>query len=557
MKRMLLIGLVLMLGCTPVEDPGEDTTTSSDGSGGSGGSGGSETSSSGGSSGGSQATGGSAGEGGEVSTEGSTDSGGSAGETNTEGSGGSETSSGGASGSTGGSSGVGGSDAGGSSAGGAGGSSANTGGSGTTGFEVLGELDPIIGPAEGDPGYIEVTSPLIDNFRCYVSVGHCNILRDDEGSFIYNGGLGYWPTGIVKRDENFEVVWAREMDDLNFEDYTSVEVTTIDVNPAGEILFAGEPRRDVLENTDVVVGKLDPDGNLLWHHVWGSNGGEAARFVSYASDGSFLLLADSTGQAPGNPPTNAGHPVLAWFTPDNERQSLYQVSYTLPITSSPTLLHNDGSNYSFVENRNGEGYDLVKTTPDGTEVAKLVLPEEVFTPHVNPPDQLAFNPTQDIIYALGGLPPFNETTGWHQYSLAAFALDGTLLWYRKAYPSGLRTQVIDEVEGTYWSGSFYSSFKDLKVTENSIIVSGSYVNTYTFGSNPPPEYKATFVARYDLTGELIWFQQYLPEGFDPESLDRNEPTALVIDNGGILLFMGDSENARLVRIDLEDGSVIE
>lgn len=535
MRRYLLslVTLLPIYACTPQTAGDEETEANSGGSGGSssnvGGSGGSPMGM-----GGSQvnSSGGSAGESGENSTNGSTDSGGAAGESSTEGSGGSETSSGGAAGNTGGSS------NGGSDAGGSGGN--NTNGSGG-GFEVFGELDPIIGPAEDDPGYIEVIPT-----KSFERLGvYSKVLVDEDGNFFFSGYVETVDSGIlVKLDSDFNVVWELMPSDLATDDYSAIGVVEVDLNEEGEILFAGSPSAGGSSNTDAFVGKLDLEGNLIWHDVWGSNMPDGTIQVTYAPNGNFLTVSySSSGQAPGNPPDNAGNPVLTWYTPDNERQLLHQVSDS---SLSEVLFQNDGSTLAFVRNAYDDEISLKQYGPERAE-AVIRLPA-TFDLNFRAPNNLAFNHTQDVIYTLGGIPSLGSEASLSAYGMAAYALDGTLLWYRRVSD---RTKVIDEVEGTTWTGNHLNDGQ-FKITNDSIIVSGIYQNRYVYGSNPPPDFNAPFIARYDLTGELVWFKQYQTT---PSSSRFSE---FVLDsNGDIVVFgSGPELSGCIFRVDVEDGSVI-
>jgi hypothetical protein len=70
--------------------------------------------------------------------------------------------------------------------------------------------------------------------------------------------------------------------------------------------------------------------------------------------------------------------------------------------------------------------------------------------------------------------------------------------------------------------------------DDAVYITGKYENRYEFGSNPPADNTATFIARYDLEGNRIWFKEFLSESGDPRIQKPNAVMALQSDGNLIV-----------------------
>lgn len=106
---------------------------------------------------------------------------------------------------------------------------------------------------------------------------------DDLGN-VYLTGLSDKVSGnknpfIAKFDSNLDLVWAKKLFAENF----PYEGLKHRVFPNGEVIFVYNTDGDL----PVIVGKLDPDGNLLWHRGYSFFNPE----IQIGSDGSIYFLS--------------------------------------------------------------------------------------------------------------------------------------------------------------------------------------------------------------------------------------------------------------------------
>jgi hypothetical protein len=106
------------------------------------------------------------------------------------------------------------------------------------------------------------------------------------------------------------------------------------------------------------------------------------------------------------------------------------------------------------------------------------------------------------------------------------------VWTRKF---ATQTATLDAAEGETWTGKFDAPTV-LRVTSDAIYIAGVYTNSYQNGSSPPPGTRPDYVARLDLTGQQLWFRQFLTQpsrGETPSSLAIVGTQLVVYSNIGL------------------------
>lgn len=248
---------------------------------------------------------------------------------------------------------------------------------------------------------------------------------------------------------------------------------------------------------DAWVGKVDAQGKLAWAHQWGPATHTAA--IAIGPNGSVVAIGSSTGQVPGNPPTNAGGHFAARYEADGARTFLKQYPGG-NVGLQSLLLSSAGDLYFGLSSTS-----IRHIASDGTLVGDSVIS---IAPEAAPAwGHVAFAPGEeavhDFVQIFNGPSPAGLITGvW-----SLLGLDGKALWYR---PTAKKTAVIDAVEGVTWTGTF-SQFSTFVVTTDAVFLAGKYNNSYTNGANPKPPTSPLFVGRYTLEGEQVWFTEFLTE----------------------------------------------
>lgn len=125
---------------------------------------------------------------------------------------------------------------------------------------------------------------------------------DANGNIYIAGNLQqdfYLPGYILllKYDATGKLVWSKRRDSNN-----SVTVTAIAVDPNGDIYVAGFVDWRLLGsyNREVLLLKLDAEGNLLWERTWGGDKVDEASALVIDSRGNVLLTGRTTSFGAGS-----------------------------------------------------------------------------------------------------------------------------------------------------------------------------------------------------------------------------------------------------------------
>lgn len=327
-----------------------------------------------------------------------------------------------------------------------------------------------------------------------VNVGSINAMSTDGAGNIYVHGEGV----VKKLSEDLKEIWSSKQPQLG--------IASIAAAPNGEVYFTGSTLRALSGKTnrglrDIVLGKLDGNGQVAWVDQTGSSDMDEGKDVFGLADGSAVFLGDS-GQLPGQPPPPPGFPSFAMRYAADGRPTWVTQAAELPVNRLSI-------------DRAGNLYGMGKVWPapfaklgSGGTIAWKKEPQRAAIPGrpvglPTLPDVLATAPTPDGegLYWVGGAP---NRGGQSDYgcALTRMSADGST-WFRWAETE---TAVVEPVEQVTWQGTM-AGCTALLTTSDAVFVAGGYVNSYRNGSTQRPTVATSFVARYDLEGNRVWFKQ--------------------------------------------------
>jgi len=335
---------------------------------------------------------------------------------------------------------------------------------------------------------------------------------------------------------------------------------------------------------DAVIGKLSATGEQLWADQWGTSNRDAGQALLALSDGSLIQTGACFGQAPGNPPASAGGLAFAKYAADGSRSFIKQTKTPPSMSNRGHQISRDSTDDFYVLSALDEGNDndrLAKMAPDGTELWRIWLRYRLDRFEAAGPgpwdpaligdtlggvelvqraedgeslpryfSKLAVSTDDSTVFLASDERYSNNAEVPDRVHLSAVRNDGKFLWFRQG---GVRTAVLDAIEGVTWTGQF-KTISELAVDTDAIYLAGTYANTYVNGAVPRPATWPAFVARYDLNGEQVWFKQFSLEGV---AYGGVTPTALAIGADGDPIVAFSAGGYRLVRLRASDGATAD
>lgn len=348
---------------------------------------------------------------------------------------------------------------------------------------------------------IAYASSLSQDFVSIVDVQEAHIQVADDSSVFF-----CTLRNAVKLDPEFKIMWKRDLSDATG-GLTAASDCTVAADGAAYVASQNGQQ-------DIQIVKYDPEGDLLWLSTITASGSEEVYSIDATSNGEVFVTGISSGQLPGQPAELAGNPFVMKVTADGDTEWIHQVEastefgflHPIDIISSAA----EEAYVSFESNVTAEGGGLMKKRGDGTlewwTVRGVSESESVTIPSLG---QISLHEETGTLYSFRlTAPPEEDGEYYDAPGLLAYHHDGTLDWFRNL---GIEQETIDPVEGVQWTGAF-SGYSAIAVGSDAIYLAGKYVNTFEFGSIERPDIVSGFVARYDLDGELVWFQQFIPPG---------------------------------------------
>ena len=116
-----------------------------------------------------------------------------------------------------------------------------------------------------------------------------SIQQTEDGGYIVAGytdsfGSGGFDIWVLKLSTEGTVIWEKTYGRL-YNDYTrSIQQTT-----DGGYVVAGYTAQSINENFDLLVLKLDSNGNITWNKTYGVSGSENSRDIQQTLDGGYIV----------------------------------------------------------------------------------------------------------------------------------------------------------------------------------------------------------------------------------------------------------------------------
>lgn len=371
---------------------------------------------------------------------------------------------------------------------------------------VRGHLGDIAGPKVDQKPVLLSATHLGDQGSAY------SIFVDSNDDLLVVAASGaHKLTAVTKYDSHLSKQWTNSTLAP-----TNATTEAAAFNAAGETFVGGSttaalPGEVAVGGRDAFVGKIDPDGRPVWMHQWGSTSTESSQYLASGPDGSVLASGPCGGTAPGAPMPSPGSPFAARYESDGSRTWIAQ-----PAARGFGVSGSDNSNITV--STSGTTYqsyrNLLRTvTATGDKITDTPVADPMGTAVTM--GMLNLDASDSSLYAVA-------FTGLYKLSL-----DGSALWWRQF---GSQSATIDSAAGVVWKGGF-GGVSAMAIASDGFYLMGPYTNAYQNLKPAQPTRIATYVGRYDLEGNQIWFQEFL---FSPAGTDQ-QPIAPLSAGGGIAL----------------------
>ncbi len=202
-----------------------------------------------------------------------------------------------------------------------------------------------------------------------------------------HGPDGYMDGWVFKLDANGNVVWKHAMGGTAFDQFFNVIVNT-----DGTIMVAGQSDSwdgDVTGQhggSDLWLVKLDANGNKLWAKTYGGSGNDYEGLIQATSDGGYVLVG-SSGSSDGDIPANKGglDIVVLKLDANGNKQWVHNYGGSQDETANALLVASDGgfviagttsSSDGDVTGQHGGGADdywVLRLSSTGTKVWATAL----------------------------------------------------------------------------------------------------------------------------------------------------------------------------------------
>lgn len=361
-----------------------------------------------------------------------------------------------------------------SGASGSGGDAAGAGGAGTTAPWMRG---PALEGPESDE--VESVVPAITGVTSY-----------RFGTFDKDGNLyvtaGWNTAALEKYNSDLEFQWSMPLE-------AGLTLPTAAAN--GDVYLSG--------SLNMTVVRYSSSGEERWRHTFPSTP-ELIDLVAFPGGGS-VGIGLGLGQLPGQPPSAAGFPFIARFDDDGNRTSLRQFDYLGSLGKSPSNLIVDAAGDAYISDHGNGGVSKIR--PNDALLWSFGTIESARP--FGALNHIAMHPDEESLYAIGFPEMADPGPGvTSNCALTRFTRSGIPIWTRVGE---LNDEVIDPVEGVIWKG-FFQRCEGLVVVDDAVFIHGIHSDKFQNGSTPRPDEVSRFVARYDLSGNRVWFKLFAIDG---------------------------------------------
>jgi hypothetical protein len=152
----------------------------------------------------------------------------------------------------------------------------------TTSFGAGGDIFLIKTDASGNVQWAKTYGGIDSDFASSVQ-------QTSDGGYIVAGwtntfGAGWGDIILIKIDANGNIQWAKTYGGTDYEEPYSVQQTS-----DGGYIVAGWTGSLVTGYFDIILIKTDADGNIQWAKTYGGTGDDIARSVQQTSDGGYIV----------------------------------------------------------------------------------------------------------------------------------------------------------------------------------------------------------------------------------------------------------------------------
>ena len=175
--------------------------------------------------------------------------------------------------------------------------------------------------------------------KCYPDHRLSCIQQTADGGYIACGNDWYGNPYVLKLAHNGDVVWQKTYK-------CGITGKFIQQTTDGGYIVVSVFKHDTVDH-DILIFKLDSEGNALWGKAYGGEGGEGSSYVQQTTDGNYIVAGstDSFG---------AGLYDLWLFKIDSIGDIIWQKSYGGPLR--------DGDRGSYIQQTIDGGYIAVSST---------------------------------------------------------------------------------------------------------------------------------------------------------------------------------------------------
>jgi hypothetical protein len=451
--------------------------------------------------------------------------------------------------------------------------SGNNGGGGSSTSNRDGSVDAAVGDGSDSAAISYILGPVTDNQTpILVSVGHLSsytalglstqVLSDDKGDiFFLNSRL------IEKRGPNFDLIWSADLSQLDPRTVGSNGSITESLSVAsdGSVAFGGDGdglAPEIRRPQDAFVVKLNLDGTLAWIKNAGLTNG--TRVITEAT----VTISGGATVVGGLTPA----PWLSRFEADGSQKWLkFYQAFADPAGSSPW----PGTNIPLLEDAAGNielvtDFGILKVDSAGTELlrvdARAKKPSDNTFISFLP---VALTSTKGAFYSRGSyhlsayaLAP--SVAPSDDIALGLFDLNLVQQWARPDEPERLDTPPNRASITDYtWKGDFHDpgqswlGLTQLAASSDAVYLMGDYHND-TKINGMYNNYFPIYVGRYDLQGNRVWFQEFVPDesGLTSASLISSQRRLFVAPDGNPIVFMTSSKGTYIFRLNANDGTLL-
>jgi len=283
-------------------------------------------------------------------------------------------------------------------------------------------------------------------------------LVTDDGGYLLVGATNYSHQNtrqedvyLVKTDAAGEIVWAKTYGGDDFDRGNAV----IQADDGGFVVF-GETKSSGAGDWDMLLLKVDADGNELWSKTFGGPAQERANAIRQTTDGGTILVGSTKS-------FGAGGSDLYLIKTDDQGNEVWSQTYGGELDEEGYDVHHtsDGGFFILAQvSRDARLYTdqnpdifLLKTDGAGNEIWSQVWEEE------NVEGGHALLPTSDGNYVVVGITSSTGSESDIDFLFLKIDADGSLIWDEPISDEGAvdyGTGVIETPDGDYLVTGMFS-----------------------------------------------------------------------------------------------------